>query len=196
MNAIIDTLARTWRETVKTFKLLARNKMGMFGFTMTLLIVFLSFFGPLIWSPEQSANVAEINQGISGKHWLGTDFQGQDNLRKIINGGKDIVTVAFLTGITATFFGVIVGAFSAFVGGNIDSVLMELVNIWLTIPKLPLLAVAATVIKLNDPIALSLLIAFLDWPSLARSAVKCCHSKSAITSKPRRCSTWERATLS
>jgi peptide/nickel transport system permease protein len=168
MNAIIDTLARTWRETVKTFKLLARNKMGMFGFTMTLLIVFLSFFGPLIWSPEQSANVAEINQGISGKHWLGTVFQGQDNLRKIINGGKDIVTVAFLTGITATFFGVIVGAFSAFVGGNIDSVLMELVNIWLTIPKLPLLAVAATVIKLNDPIALSLLIAFLDWPSLAR----------------------------
>lgn len=156
------------RETIKTLKLLSRNKMGLFGFVMTIVIVFLSFFGPMIWPPEQSANVADINQGISERHWLGTDFQGQDNLRKVINGGKDIVTVAFLTGILATFFGVIVGSFSAFVGGNVDSVLMELVNIWLTIPKFPLLAVTATVVKLNDPVTLSILIAFLDWPSLAR----------------------------
>lgn len=168
MQRLIDTLTRTWRETVKTFKLLSRNKMGMFGFLMTLTIIFLSFVGPIIWPPEQSANVADINQGISAKHWLGTDFQGQDNLRKVINGGKDIVTVAFLTGVLATFFGVIIGSFSAFVGGSVDSILMELVNIWLTIPKFPLLAVTATVIKLNDPVTLSLLIAFLDWPSLAR----------------------------
>lgn len=168
MNRLLDSLNRTMRETVKTLKLLSRNKMGLFGFVMTIVIVFLSFFGPMIWPPEQSANVADINQGISERHWLGTDFQGQDNLRKVINGGKDIVTVAFLTGILATFFGVIVGSFSAFVGGNVDSVLMELVNIWLTIPKFPLLAVTATVVKLNDPVTLSILIAFLDWPSLAR----------------------------
>jgi peptide/nickel transport system permease protein len=168
MQGIIDLLNRTWRETVKTIKLLSRNKMGLFGFVMTVIIVLLSFFGPMLWPPEQSANVADINQGISEKHWLGTDFQGQDNLRKVINGGKDIVTVAFLTGILATLFGVIVGSFSAFVGGNVDSILMELVNIWLTIPKFPLLAVTATVVKLNDPITLSVLIAFLDWPSLAR----------------------------
>ncbi len=168
MQRLIDTLTRTWRETVKTFKLLSRNKMGMFGFLMTLTIILLSFVGPIIWPPEQSANVADINQGISAKHWLGTDFQGQDNLRKVINGGKDIVTVAFLTGVLATFFGVIIGSFSAFVGGSVDSLLMELVNIWLTIPKFPLLAVTATVVKLNDPVTLSLLIAFLDWPSLAR----------------------------
>ena len=168
MQGIIDFFSRTWRETIKTIKLLSRNTMGMFGFIMTIIIVLLSFFGPFIWSPEQSANVADINQGVSERHWLGTDFQGQDNLRKVINGGKDIVTVAFLTGVLATFFGVIVGSFSAFVGGSIDSFLMELVNIWLTIPKFPLLAVAATVIKLNDPVTLSLLIAFLDWPSLSR----------------------------
>lgn len=168
MQNLVDTLARTWRETAKTFKLLSRNKMGMFGFLMTLTIIFLSFIGPIIWPPEQSANVEDINQGISAKHWLGTDFQGQDNLRKVINGGKDIVTVAFLTGVLATLFGVIIGSFSAFVGGSVDSLLMELVNIWLTIPKFPLLAVTATVVKLNDPVTLSLLIAFLDWPSLAR----------------------------
>ena len=168
MNLLFASLTGTWRETIKTLKILARNKIGMFGFVTALMIVFLAFVGPFIWPPEASANVADINQGVSGTHWLGTDFQGQDNLRKLINGGKDIVTVAFLTGLLATLFGVVVGSFSAFVGGNVDSVLMELVNIWLTIPKIPLLAVAATVIKLGDPITFSLLMAILDWPSLSR----------------------------
>jgi peptide/nickel transport system permease protein len=45
---------------------------------------------------------------------------------------------------------------------------MGLVNIWLTVPKFPLLAVLATVLKLNDVVTLSLLMALLDWPGLAR----------------------------
>ncbi len=168
MNTLREILAGTLRETWKTFKLLSRNKMGLFGFVMTLTIVLLSFFGPMIWPPETSANVADINQGPSDKHWLGTDFQGQDNLRKLINGGKDIVTIAFLTGVLATLIAVTVGSVSAFVGGKVDSVMMEFVNIWLTIPKFPLLAVMATVVRLNDIVALSVLMALLDWPGLSR----------------------------
>ncbi len=167
MNALKDVLTGFFREGWKTLKLLSRNKIGLFGFLMTLTIVFLSFCGPYIWPPETSANVEDINKGVSTTHWLGTDFQGQDNLRKVINGGREIVTVAFLTGVIATFIAVVVGSFSAFVGGAVDSLLMELANIWLTIPKFPLLAVMATVIKL-EPVTLSLLIAFLDWPGLAR----------------------------
>ena len=42
MNSFVDALIRGWRETVKTFKLLSRNKMGLFGFLMTVTIVFLA----------------------------------------------------------------------------------------------------------------------------------------------------------
>ena len=153
---------------IRTLKLLSHNKMGFFGFLMIILIVLLSFVGPFVWPAEESANVADINQGVSANHWLGTDFQGQDNLRKVINGGKDIVITAFLTGILATFIAVTVGSFSAFVGGSVDGLLMELVNIWMTIPKFPLLAVLATVFKLNDIVTLSVLMAILDWPGLSR----------------------------
>ncbi|MBI3536557.1 MAG: ABC transporter permease [Chloroflexi bacterium] len=165
---MITILRDTAREIFKTLKILSRNKMGLFGFVMILVIVFLSFIGPLIWPPELSANVADINQGPSQKHWLGTDFQGQDNLLKIVNGGKDIVTVAFLTGIVATFIAICVGSFSAFVGGRFDSVMMEIVNVWLTIPRFPLLAVLATVVKLNDNVTFALLLGLLDWPGLSR----------------------------
>jgi peptide/nickel transport system permease protein len=163
-----EGLASLGRETWKTFKLLSRNKMGLFGFTLVVVIMLLSFVGPLVWPPEDSANVADINQGISAKHWLGTDFQGQDNLRKIINGGRDVITIGFLTGILATLIAVSVGSFSAFVGGRVDTWLMDLVNVWLTIPKFPLLAVLATVLSLKDIVTLSVLMALLDWPGLSR----------------------------
>ncbi len=168
MHTLYEFISSFWRESVKTFKILSRNKMGLFGFFMVILIILLSFVGPLLWPPETSANVAEINEGISARHWLGTDFQGQDNLRKIINGGKDIVTIALLTGVLSMLIAVVVGSFSAFVGGKVDSILMEFVNIWLTIPKFPLLAVLATVLALKDVVMLSVLMAVLDWPALAR----------------------------
>jgi len=98
MQTFSNSLTVFWQESIKTFKILSRNKMGLFGFIMTILIVLLSFVGPLLWPSETSANVAEINKGSSAQHWLGTDFQGQDNLRKVINGGRDIVIIALLTG--------------------------------------------------------------------------------------------------
>ncbi len=163
-----EFLAGLWQESIKTFKILSRNKMGLFGFIMTILIILMSFLGPLVWPPETSANVAEINKGSSAQHWLGTDFQGQDNLRKVINGGKDIVVIALITGALSMLIAVAVGSFSAFIGGRVDSLLMDFVNIWLTIPKFPLLAVLATVLSLKDVVMLSVLMAILDWPALAR----------------------------
>lgn len=168
MHALQEFLTSFWRESLKTLKILSRNKMGLFGFSMMVLIILLSFIGPLIWPPETSANVAEINKGSTPQHWLGTDFQGQDNLRKIINGGKDIVIIALLTGGLSMLIAVVVGSFSAYIGGRVDSILMEFVNIWLTIPKFPLLAVLATVLSLKSVITLSVLMAILDWPALAR----------------------------
>lgn len=168
MTHLTDTLSNLLRELIKSFKILSRNTMGMIGFIIIVTILFLSFIGPSLWPPEASANVDDINLGVSLKHPLGADFQGQDNLIKVINGGRDIVTIAFITGITATLIAVVVGSTSAFLGGRVDDLIMSLVNIWLTIPKFPLLAVLATVLKLNDVVTLSLLMALLDWPGLSR----------------------------
>jgi peptide/nickel transport system permease protein len=168
MHNLRDSLLSFGREGAKTLVLLSRNTMGLFGFIMVILIILTSIFGPFIWPPEKNASVKDINAGISAQHWLGADFQGQDNLRKIINGGKDIVVIALLTGTLSMLIAVVVGSFSAFIGGWVDSLLMELVNVWLTIPKFPLLAVLATVLALKDVVMLSVLMAILDWPALAR----------------------------
>ena len=71
MHMLHDFITGLWRESVKTFKILSRNKMGLFGFIMVILIILISFVGPLLWPPETSANVAEINKGISAAALVG-----------------------------------------------------------------------------------------------------------------------------
>ena len=48
MHTFYEFLAGLWQEGLKTFKILSRNKMGLFGFIMTILIILISFVGPLI----------------------------------------------------------------------------------------------------------------------------------------------------
>ena len=168
MNKLREFLFDTWTEFRRTMRLLSRNPSGLIGLILLLFMIAVSFIGPLVVPANTGANVKQIYQGPSWSHPLGTDFQGKDNLVQIVYGGKDIMIVAFLAGLITTLIAVVIGAMAAFVGGALDSFLMELVNIWLTVPQFPLLAVLATLVRLDSPWLLAMLLALLSWPGLAR----------------------------
>ncbi len=168
MEKLTEFFRVTGRELWKSFKILWRNPSGRIGFILLMLMVAVSFIGPLVVDPPNHVNVKEIYQGPSLAHVLGTDYQGKDNLVLLVYGGKDILLVALLAGVVTTFIATIVGASSAFIGGRFDSTMMEVVNIWLTIPQFPLLAVLATLIRLNSIGPLALIIGVLSWAGLAR----------------------------
>ena len=168
MNQAGTMISETFAEMRRSFRLLRRNPSGFIGLILLVFMVLMAFVGPLIIPAETRANVKQIYQGPSWEHPLGTDFQGKDNLVQIIHGGKDIMIIAFLAGLMTTAIAVIVGGISAFVGGAVDGFLMQMVDIWLTVPQFPLLAVLATLVRLDSPWLLALLLALLSWPGLAR----------------------------
>jgi peptide/nickel transport system permease protein len=168
MQKLADFLRSTGRELGKSFRILWRNPSGRVGFVLLMLMVLISFVGPLVVPAPTQVNLKEIYQGPSLQHPLGTDYQGKDNLVLLVYGGKDILMVAFLAGLITTIIAVIIGASSAFIGGSFDSFMMEVVNIWLTIPQFPLLAVLATLVRLNSIGPLALIIGLLSWAGLAR----------------------------
>jgi peptide/nickel transport system permease protein len=168
MKTFQQSLRIFWAETRKTFRLLRRNKSGLIGLTLLTVMILVSFIGPLLVPADEEAHVEQIYNSPSWAHPLGTDFSGRDNLVQLIYGGQDIMIVAFLAGVIATGVAVVVGSFSAFMGGWVDSLMMEVVNIWLTVPQFPLLAVVATLVKLDSPWLLAVLLAILGWAGPAR----------------------------
>jgi len=148
---------------------LTRNKVGFIGTLMIVAFVILAFVMPHFVPEVTKADITKIYQQPSKEHILGTDSQGKDIWAQIVHGGADIVIMAFLTGVIATFIGVTLGSLSAVVGGTLDSFLTALADIWLTIPQFPLLAVLAGLIKLDNLVTLALILAVLSWAGLYRA---------------------------
>ncbi len=168
METISHKLGAIWRETLKTLKLIARNKIGLLGFVMLIGLILMSYLGPLVIAPEVRADVSQIYKPPSWEHPLGTDFQGRENWVMLVHGGAEVITVAFLAGLLTTMIAVVVGAFSAFLGGKADEVIMTFTDLWLALPRGILLIVTAYFVSLEDVWALALFLSFFGWPSLAR----------------------------
>ena len=86
----------------------------------------------------------------------------------MVHGGRDVLIVAFVAGAISTFIAVVLGSLSALAGGRLDSGLMGIADIFLTIPTLPLLIVLAGLFKFNNILILALILGLLSWPSLSR----------------------------
>jgi peptide/nickel transport system permease protein len=71
-----------------------------------------------------------------------------------------------VAGAISTAIAVFLGGLSALLGGLVDSGIVGLADIVLTIPPFPLLAVLAGLVKLDSVLLLALILAALAWPSL------------------------------
>ncbi len=149
--------------------IISRDKAGLIGFIFLLSILLLSFVGPYFVKLDTEVKLDKIYQFPSREHILGTDNQGRDIFSQIVNGGRDVIIVAFLAGLISTLIAVSLGSLSAYAGGFTDTVIMFITEIILTIPQFPLLAVLAAFVRLTNPTMLAFIIGFLGWPALARA---------------------------
>lgn len=148
---------------------LARNKVGLAGFIVFAAIVLVALIGPFFVPQTQPTNVRAIYQAPSLQHLLGTDSEGRDILIQMINGGQSIILVGAAAALLSTVISISFGALAAYVGGAVDSVVMLLADVVLTLPQIVLLVVLSTFIHLTSPWLLAAIIALLSWPTLLRA---------------------------
>jgi peptide/nickel transport system permease protein len=104
---------------------------------------------------------------------LGTDDQARDQFSRLIYGGRISLFIG-LVGISISFpLGMLVGGISGYFGGLVDSVLMRLVEVLMTIPGIYLLVVLAGVLppglsSAQRFLLIVLITSFIRWAGLAR----------------------------
>jgi peptide/nickel transport system permease protein len=167
--SLADRVAGVWSATVDFFRLLATRPVGLAGFVGVVFFVVLAFLVPLVVPVNTTVEITAIYAPASLSHPLGTDYQGRDVLNQIIHGGRDILLVAFLAGVISTMIAVTFGALAALLGGWVDGLIMAVTDVWLTIPRVPLLVVLATLLRLNNILLVAVLVGLLAWPSLLRA---------------------------
>lgn len=153
---------------VKTLiKILRHNKKALFGFMVLLLFLFMATFGRILLPLDMTADHGKRFLPPSKLHFLGTDYAGRDTFRLIVHGSTDVLLIAFFTGFFATLFAIVVGMFSGIRGGYTDLAIMRIIDVFLTLPQFPIMAVLATLFRISDPVSFGLILSLWSWPVLA-----------------------------
>ncbi len=106
-------------------------------------------------------------EGGSKEYLLGTDELGRDLLSRLISGAKVSLTVGFVVVFLAGTLGTILALLSGYLGGWVDTIIMRVVDVMLSLPFLLLAIVLAAVLgaSLNNVI---LILAITGWSGYAR----------------------------
>jgi len=100
-------------------------------------------------------------------NWFGTDSLGRDVLVRQLYGARISLTVAFVAALVNFFIGVFYGGVAGYFGGNVDNVMMRIVEIISTIP-LTLYVILMMVVFQSGFLSIIIAIGSVFWVDMAR----------------------------
>jgi peptide/nickel transport system permease protein len=118
---------------------LRRNPGAIVGFVIVAMVVVIAIFAPLLapFDPREQ-NLSLLKEGCcpgpSADHFFGVDELGRDELSRVIYGARFSLLIGIVSVTVGFVLGSFLGAVSGFFGGAVDSVIMRITDIWLTIP--------------------------------------------------------------
>ena len=119
-----------------------KNKAAVTSLIILSIILIFTFLGPLFaqWSNEEidwtilgdisTLGMPSFNTG----HFFGTDELGRDLYSRVIQGTKISLMVGVVGALIAVFVGTLYGAIAGYFGGRIDTIMMRIVDILMSIP--------------------------------------------------------------
>ncbi len=160
-----------WLKLISRIK---RNRLMMLGSFITLIFVLIALFAPVITSsnarrpyqmPRDWSNIL-VPPGTHG-HLLGTTTTGGDIFYGLVWGARITIQYAFIIGIIQIVIGTLVGALAGYFGGWIDTTLMRITDLFLSIPMLILAMPIAMILGVSmNSIAIALIV--VGWTRIAR----------------------------
>ena len=127
-----------WRDA---WRRLRRNPGAIVGFAFVIAFVVAAVFAPLI-APHgpRDQNLSLIREGCcpgpSADHLLGVDQLGRDEFSRILYGARYSLLIGVVSVSVGLSIGLVLGAIAGYFGGVIDSLIMRLMDIMLSIPGL------------------------------------------------------------
>jgi peptide/nickel transport system permease protein len=154
-----------WRLALREF---ASNKLAVAGVVIVVFFVLFSFIGPFFYHGDYlAANLNSASSPPGAGHPVGTDTEGLDVLAELMKGGQASLEIGFLSALIAIVVGALVGAISGLSGGLLDSALMRVVDVLLSVPFLFIVLIVA--VKYGATVlSLSVILGIFTWLVPAR----------------------------
>ena len=165
-----------WGDAWRRFR---RDRMAMLGAIVLTLIALAVLLGPIVYkTPFDTIDFAKSTMGPSWQHPFGTNDLGQDQLARVLSGGRISLAVGVSAMVVAISLGTTIGAVAGFFGGIADVLLMRFTDLFLALPQLPILLLVMYLFQdtvkaiagatLGIFVLIVIVIGSLNWMSVAR----------------------------
>jgi len=153
---------------------LKRHKLAMVGLGIIILMLLFAILGPYFSSISYSdQDLCRTFESPSAKYPMGTDNLGRSVFIRLAYGARISLTVGIVATIIALGIGVIYGTVAAFSGGVIENIMMRIVEVLMSVPKMLIVILLMTVLKpgLSNVFLVLGIAGWLDMARLVRGEV-------------------------
>lgn len=163
-----EEIVPMWKQRIGIF---VHNKLAIASVLFLFLVVLFCYLGPILYHTNQTNQALALNSPFnahpSAQHLLGTDSSGFDELGRIMYGGEYSLSLGILAGLITIVVGTIYGMVSGFVGGIVDTLMMRVLDAFLSIPLLFLLITLIAIFE-RSTVFLIVIIGTTGWFGNAR----------------------------
>lgn len=144
------------------------NPLAKAGFIIIVTAFLLAMLAPWIapYDPDD-INVKAILLAPSSHHWMGTDGLGRDVLSRMLFGGQISLLVGLVAVGISTSIGIVLGALAGYYRGWVDTLIMRLVDVMLSIPSF-FLILAVIAFLTPSIINIMIVIGLTSWMGVTR----------------------------
>ena len=125
-----------WSDAWRRFK---KNKLALISLIILIVLTVMVIIGPMLTPYEFNQMVGAKNQTPNAQFWFGTDNLGRDIFTRLWRGGRVSIIIGIAGALISTVIGSVYGAISAYFGGKVDTIMMRIVEILISIPYLSLI---------------------------------------------------------
>lgn len=121
-----------------------RNRLAMVGLVILMCLLAVAVFADVIADYDAQAIAQNRHLRVdppSAEHWFGTDALGRDVLARVVHGSRLSLSIGFGATLISLLIGGTLGAVTGYYGGKVDTILMRLIDIIMSVPSM-LLAIA------------------------------------------------------
>lgn len=130
-------------------------------------LLLVAVVGPRLVSSPYVIRPAEALQSPSSQAYFGTDDKGRDMLARTVSGLGVSLRLGVSAAVAGVSFGLLFGLVTGYAGGRLDGAAQRFVESLLAFPTL-LLAMAFTVALGQSLNSLTVILAMVAWPAVAR----------------------------
>ncbi len=156
-----------WRDA---FDRLRRNPGAVVGAILITAFILMAVFAPLIapFTPNERPGSLAVNPpGPTPGHLMGLDEQGRDVFSRVVYGARLSLLVGLVSVGVGLSLGMVFGALAGYLGGWVDTLIMRLMDVMMSIPAL-LLAIGLVTALGRGLFQIMIAVGIVNIPIFAR----------------------------